>query len=364
MRVLHILNELRASGAEVMLSCAGAAWDAAGIEAHVLATGAHVGAYATELERSGYQVHHLPFAPSVGFLRSLRRFIARGGYDLVHIHPERASFWIVLATRTAGVRAIVRSVHSVFSFEGSLRLERTVQRMVARRLGVTFVSVSRSVQENELRRFHNPTLHLSNWLQTDDFVPPSAAERARARLLYGLEERDLAIVTVGNCGSAKNHQAVIEATDLLGDLHPVYLHAGEEEGGRPERELALRMGIADRCRFLGRVEDVRALLCAADVFVMPSHYEGLPIAALEAGATGLPCVLGHAPGLKDLAPVMGSGTAWVVPRSRCVADGIRSMAAVGRSEARLRHESIASVYGVEQGAKAFTALYRTLSHGG
>lgn len=63
-------------------------------------------------------------------------------------------------------------------------------------------------------------------------------------------------------------------------------------GGGPERErLACRasaLGLEERVRFLGHVENVRALYAAADVFVLSSRYEGVPAVVLEALAAGLP----------------------------------------------------------------------------
>ena len=49
-------------------------------------------------------------------------------------------------------------------------------------------------------------------------------------------------------------------------------------------------GLGDRLRLLGYRDDVAALLAAADIFVLPSHFEGLPMSVIEAMLTGLPVV--------------------------------------------------------------------------
>ena len=62
---------------------------------------------------------------------------------------------------------------------------------------------------------------------------------------------------------------------------------------------AKRLGLDDAVRFLGPVDDPRELLCALDTFVMPSLYEGLGIAALEAMACGLPVISSDTGGLRE-----------------------------------------------------------------
>ncbi len=68
MRILHVLNELRPSGAETMLRAAAASWRQHGFTGEILSTGEVAGAYADALRLAGYRIHHLPFAKSWRFL--------------------------------------------------------------------------------------------------------------------------------------------------------------------------------------------------------------------------------------------------------------------------------------------------------
>src|SRR5207248_505307 len=79
-----------------------------------------------------------------------------------------------------------------------------------------------------------------------------------------------------------------------------YLHAGQEERGLPERQLADTLDLTRRTKFLGFVRDVVPLLRCADAFVMTSVREGFSIAAMEALGAGVPVVLTDVPGLQDL----------------------------------------------------------------
>jgi glycosyltransferase involved in cell wall biosynthesis len=298
-RVLHVLNELRASGAEVMLHSAAAEWKKYGVEAHVLAVGPAIGAFADKLRLAGYGVAHEVDDPLWRLPARFRHRVGTGGYDVVHLHAERGSFWLGLAALSAGA-AVVRTVHTAFGFHGLLRAQRAVQRAALRAAGVVHVCVGPSVADNERGTFGNPAEVVENWYD-EMFVPPTLHQRALARAVLGLADGDLVAVSVGNCAPVKRHEAVLEAM-----AHPqcppslVYLHVGEEPAARTERRLSEQLGVADRVRFLGQTHPLAALQ-AADVFVMPSVHEGLSIAALEALATGLPAVLADTPGLRDLA---------------------------------------------------------------
>ncbi|WP_329318647.1 glycosyltransferase [Streptomyces sp. NBC_01262] len=299
MRVLHVLNELRASGAEVMLRSAAAEWTKYGVEAHVLAVAPTVGAFADELRQVGYGVAHELDDPLWRLPARFRHRVGTGRYDVVHLHAERGSFWLGLAALSAGA-AVVRTVHSAFGFRGFLRVRRAVQRGVLRAAGVVHVCVGPGVAANERGTFGNPAEVVENWYD-EMFVPPTLHQRALARAALGLADGDLVAVSVGNCAPVKRHEAVLEAM-----AHPecppslVYLHVGEEVVARTERRLSEQLGVADRVRFLGQTHPLAALQ-AADVFVMPSAHEGLSIAAVEGLATGLPAVLADTPGLRDLA---------------------------------------------------------------
>lgn len=319
MRVLHVLHELQPSGAETCLAVAGPAWTAQGITADVLATGPTRGPYAPALQAAGFRVGHLPLDPFRRFVPRYLRLLRRGRYDAVHVHVERGNFYLAVLARLAGAGTLLQSVHAMFDFEGPLRLQRTVQRALMRLLGVRFLAVSDHVADNERRRFANPTTLLPNWYDPGRFHEPSIEERAAARSAHGLEAGDFAVVSVGNCHPVKNHDALLRAVAGVEDRALVYLHAGTGEPEPKERALAGALGIADRVRFLGRVDDVPAVLAAADCFVMPSTFEGLGIAAVEALATGVPAVLADVPGLSSLRPV-AQGSRWVEPS----VDGLRS----------------------------------------
>jgi glycosyltransferase involved in cell wall biosynthesis len=362
MRVLHVLAELKPSGAEMMLAAAGPAFAGRGVESEILSTGSDAGDMAPRLASAGYRVHHLPFGKTPSYFLRVFRLMRSGRYEVIHLHTERANFWFGLVALAARPTRVVRTIHSVFSFHGALRRRRGFQRRVLGRLGVTHVACSRSVQMNERARFGLETRYVPNWYDSGRFYTRSELERSEARQSLGISEAESVIVTAGNCADVKNHAALITALARIRHTgRVVYLHAGSEEPGYPERVLARTLGIEDKIRFLGLVDDVPGIFAASDLFAMPSLYEGFSVALLEALACGLPALLTEVPGLVDFRE-LDSGLVYAEPTAESLARSLESLLARSRLELRSEsfasEETVKSSFGLEAGVERYVQLYR------
>lgn len=314
-RVLHVMGSLERSGMEMMLMSSAAQWRSAGYSCDVLATKWEIGPMAEQMRAAGYGVFHIPFRSKRRYLPS-RRLIPeffllckKNGYDIVHIHTEAATPIFAILAKLAGAKSLVLSVHSTFLFDGLLRRRKRLERIFLRAIGGRYGMVSDAVLECERKRFRNPGIRLWNWLDTAYFRPPSAEERQAARQSLGCGEDQFVVVSVANCSHIKNHSALLRALpQLKRTVSMLYLHVGKEEPGRPELALADQLGLQNDVRFMGSQPDPRLFFWAADVFVMPSHYEGLGNSALEAIASGCPAVLSKVSGLNEVA----NETRWTI----------------------------------------------------
>lgn len=120
----------------------------------------------------------------------------------------------------------------------------------------------------------------------------SASERQRAKRAFGVEGRPV-FGHVGRLAPEKNHAFLLEAFARIRKELPdaVLLLAGRGPLESELREQARSLGLDGAVDFLGVREDVPEVLRALDVFLLPSVKEGLALAAVEAQAVGLPCVL-------------------------------------------------------------------------
>lgn len=359
MRVLHVLNELRPSGAEIMLRIAAPLFREQGIESELLSTGDTVGPYASALEEAGYRIHNIPFSRSPAFFLKVAHFIRRSGFDVIHFHAERAFIAYVLAARLAGCGKLVRTVHNNFNFRGTLRMRRGFERRWAERMGVCFIAIAPGVEQTERRLYGTSPLLILNWFDSTHFFPGNTGERAAARALFGIRDEEHVLVTIGNCSKVKNHAALIEALAQFAEIPWRYLHVGEEEEGAPERAQAARLGIADRIRFVGAVGDVRPFLQAADLYVMPSLFEGIGIATLEALGVGLPALLAEVPGLVDFRQYLDD-IHYCEPSPDGIAAALRPLLQRGPGLDALvaaRSAAVQQAFGARRGVLAYSSLY-------
>ncbi|MBW4026096.1 MAG: glycosyltransferase [Acidobacteria bacterium] len=361
MKILHILNELRPSGAEVMLMLSTAEWPKYGVTAEILSTGATPGEYAPTLQQAGWTVHHLPFRKSPAFFFELSRFLRREGYDAVHIHAERAFPYFALTAKVAGISCIVRTIHSAFTFSGSLRRRRALQRKLLARMGVVSTSVSKSVQQNEREHLSNETVQVPNWYNSTYFVPPTELQRSEARQELGIVQSEFILISVSNCAPVKNHKGILEALTMLpSTLKFRYFHIGHGLQETAEREFVNNNGLAEKVVFAGQQSDVRKYLWAADCFLMPSLYEGIGISAMEALSTGLPTILTDVIGLRDFKEWC-KNIVWTGVSGESIAEGILIM--LKTSKTLLRELAlddsvlIPNIFNMQASVKTLVSIY-------
>jgi RNA polymerase sigma factor (sigma-70 family) len=132
---------------------------------------------------------------------------------------------------------------------------------------------------------------------------PDPADRALARERLALREDEFAIVLVGRMEYQKNHALALRAFSALEPAtreRSVLLFVGAGENEPALRDLAAGLGIAPRVRFLGYRTDVASILPGADVLLMSSWFEGMPLALIEAMLAKVPIVTTPWMGASDM----------------------------------------------------------------
>ncbi|MDR6756408.1 glycosyltransferase involved in cell wall biosynthesis [Mycoplana sp. BE70] len=137
-----------------------------------------------------------------------------------------------------------------------------------------------------------------------EIFPSDQMARWRADWRQQLDLRDDAVLVlgVGRLVPQKRFDRFIDTIESVGRHCTVQaVIAGQELGCLDALKSQVgRLGIDDRVRFLGSVPDARELICASDIFLLSSDYEGMPNVVLEAMAAGVPCVATRVNGVADL----------------------------------------------------------------
>jgi glycosyltransferase involved in cell wall biosynthesis len=257
----------------------------------------------------------------------LRRMIHSHHFDLIHVHSPLVAVGARLAVRSlprSRRPRIVVTEHNVWPSHA--RLTRLADRLTAGRSEV-HLAVSAAVQESLPPRIRRRTRVVRHGVDTAAVRRAGAGSRAeRARL--GVRDDEILIGTVANLRATKGYPDLLEAARSVVDRIPNarFVAVGRGPAEADLRERQARLGLGTRFEFLGFRAAAVPVMAAFDIFCLPSHHEGLPVALMEALALGLPAVVTRVGGVTEL--VTDGDDAVVVPSGQpaLLADALVSLA--------------------------------------
>ena len=248
-----------------------------------------------ELRAGGVSVRSLSVGARLTSARTLRAIVAaaralrRARIDVVHGYQWRPALVGALAGRLAGVPLRLASKRSL---TGEDRQAERAWRHIARRVDTVIVNADALRVEGEERGMRCRWALLQNGVDTDHFrlAPPDPGARAA----LGLDPQRPVVGTIGRLEDRKGHDQLLRAagTMLAGGngRRPQIVIVGDGPLREKLQAQAHSLGVAHSVRFVGTVADVRPSLAAMDVFVLPSHAEGMSNALMEAMAAARPVV--------------------------------------------------------------------------
>jgi glycosyltransferase involved in cell wall biosynthesis len=319
-----------------------------------------------------------PIAPAsdLAALRRLTTLVSHRRFDVVHTHTAKAGALGRLAARRAGTRRVVHTYHGFPFHEFQSAARRGAYVAIERRLGRMtdlVLCVGTGVAVEAVRRgLVRPDRVRTIGVAVDGSAsargegghpgPPPAADpaaRQRARRALGLPPGATVVGAVGRLTYQKAPEDFLTALRQLGRPGVIGVWVG---GGELAGQVARLAGAQPEAPVVltGERTDVPALLPAFDVFALPSRYEGLPTAVVEAMMCGVPVVATAVNAVADV--VVPGETGMLVPPQRpdLLAGAVRHVIdspADGRRMARAARARLGDRYGLAALRDALAAAY-------
>lgn len=315
MKALFLCQNLGVGGAEELILGASTALPSIGVETGVVAL-TRRGSIADEIATAGVPVQLATGQPGprdpAAFMR-LVRLLQRERPDVVHTFLITAGIYGRMAAFMAGVPLVLAAEQNVY--QQKPKRHALLERALAART-YRVVACCDVVGQFYQRQVGVPPSKVTVVYNAVRFgARPRLEDRAPARVALGLPEDALVLGTLGRLTEQKGQRALLQAVAQLAKQHPNLLLFLAGVG--PLREdleaEAGQLGITDRVRFLGLRRDRENLYAALDIFVLPSRWEGLSLALVEAMGAGRAVVATSVGGNPEV--VIDGHTGLLVPPS-------------------------------------------------
>lgn len=231
------------------------------------------------------------------FFKSLQQtysFFKEHHYDILHAHSSSKAVFVLHAAKRAGVKVRILHSHATqFVMTGKFPLlVARIFKKPAKWLTTNYMACSPEAGDflfGEEERRRNNLFVAHNGIDTTEFSPSDEIRRTKRTELFG--DGDYFVVGhVGRFMPQKNHTFLMDIFKAVSELNPSvrFVCVGGGELEEQIHQKAEDLGLSDKIVFTGVRNDVKDLMQAFDLMVMPSLFEGLPVAGVEAQAVGTP----------------------------------------------------------------------------
>lgn len=244
-----------------------------------------------EIQALGGRVFTIPpYQHQGAYQKALSRLFTKEKWLIVHSHINTLSVFPLMAAKRAGVP--IRIAHSHATAGGHSEIIRNTAKYMLRPYANIFPTNRFACSQYAGHWLFGkyPFTVIPNAIDLTSYSF-NASKRRAFRSHFGINESTLVIGHAGRFAPPKNQENLIKffaQTHFSG--HAILLLAGQGPDLDKCCQLARSLHVDNRVLFVGYQENMQAFYSAIDVFVLPSTYEGFPLALIEAQASGLPCI--------------------------------------------------------------------------
>lgn len=296
-KVLHIINGANRGGIQSVIFNYYKYIDRTRFQFDFVIPQGTLGPIVPEFEKLGSTFFELPPKGKhpIGFIKGLCKLLKRNHYDVVHAHHHSSSYFPLFIALFCGVKCRVAQCHSFM-------VKESVLTKIKRYIGIVLNNLSSNLRfactddaanhlfGKSLRRFF-PVTVLPNGVEPENFLF-SEEGRSLVREEFNIANSTLVFGIVARMTPEKNQKFLIDVlVEILKNRNDVkLLFVGDGPQRSELSDYACLRNVAGNTIFTGVRQDLVNMLCAMDVFTLPSLYEGSPVSAVEAAANGLPVV--------------------------------------------------------------------------
>lgn len=295
MKVLQIIPMFKLAGAETMCENLCYALRSQGCNVIAVSLYTEHTPITDRLERAGIRVEYLEKKKGFDFstIVKLYRLIEKEKPEVVHTHIYAARYALPVAV-FCGIPSKIHTVHNVAQQEQA-KAGKIVNKFLFRHCGVVPVALSEEVKKTVEEVYEIPTQQIPVVFNGIDL------SKCQVKDDYAKKE-NFKILHIGRFMDVKNHGLILRSFAQFVKQHPdaKLQLLGEGELREEMEQLAKRLQIESSVEFAGLQSNVYPWLHNADVFILPSKFEGMPMTLIEAMGTGLPIIASAVGGVPDM----------------------------------------------------------------
>ena len=300
MKVLHIIDTLWLGGAQSLLK---SFFENQKENADIFLFSLRTREFNIEIDHPNVIENESFSRLSLKPLKTIRKIIREYNIDVLHCHLPRSHVFGYLIKRLyfPGIKLVLHEHGEIFE---KYIIYKTILKFISSKINL-FICVS-TASENELSKKvkadEGRTAVLHNFVSIaifnkNNFPPDRKNERGK----LGFDEHDFVIGFAGRLFRRKGWREFISAAYLLkGKEELKFVMGGTGKDRKSLIKSIYLSGMSQKVLYLGYVKNMLWFYSLIDCLVIPSHWEGLPVAQLEARALGIPIIVSNGPGLNEI----------------------------------------------------------------
>jgi glycosyltransferase involved in cell wall biosynthesis len=299
-KVLHVIGGMNRGGAETFLMNVLRNINRNKFEFIFLCYGDKKFDYEDEIAQLGGRIVRVPDVKNVGIrahMRHLKRVMVENGIDVVHSHTYYNSLFSLNVAALSRIRLRIAHSHNTQS-EPNPSLAKRVYFFVSK-IGIeVFANKFVACGNDAGHALYMPWRKfqvINNGINIKDFVYDQD-NRNSIRTELGIDKDATVLMHAGRFAEVKNHDFLIDTFAEYQKLDPNsrLILVGDGPLREKTENKVKRLNLSNSVKFLGLRSDINRIYSAADVFVFPSLFEGLPVVLVEAQANGIKCIISDA----------------------------------------------------------------------